>query len=248
MLKICLFTALFFATFTPLAAQDAPELPAPQRVELTAVDGITMVSDFYPVPDAEGELPTVILLHGITGNRNDWNNLTPSMLENGFNVLAVDQRAHGESGGDRDLVAAIGDVQIWLDWLREQPSVEDNNISIIGSSWGTVPALAGCAADSACLTAIAISPGDFPLLDEAMFDSISDRSVLFIVGRRDTVLYDTKKLFERTSGEAAMYIYNTGLHGSAFFASRSSYRTSTLELVVNWLNDHLERPESTPTN
>jgi pimeloyl-ACP methyl ester carboxylesterase len=237
-------STLFLLTFSALTAQDSKPLPEPQRVEITAEDGLTLVGDYYAVPDTAEPMPSVLLLHGITSNRHAWSGLIEPLLDNRFNVLTVDQRAHGETAGDRDLVAASGDVQFWFDWLRDQPSVAGDAISTIGASWGTVPAIIGCALDADCVTAIAISPGDFPLLDEALFAELSDRSVLFVVGREDNVLYDTQKLFDRTSGEVAFYVYNTGVHGTAFFDTRSSYRATATDLILHWLNDHLDRIEA----
>ncbi|MBC8170359.1 MAG: alpha/beta fold hydrolase [Anaerolineae bacterium] len=243
MLRKLLFTVIFLLLIaTSLTAQDAADsFPEPTRIEVTASDGLTLVGDFYVVPDAATDLPVALLLHGITQNRQSWLELIPALLEHGYQVLSVDQRAHGETGGDRDLIAASGDVQIWLDWLREQPLVDDANISLIGSSWGTVTATAGCAVDAACATIISISPGDFPTLTEEMFELLEDRSILFIVGRQDNVVYDTEKLYFRTSGEAAMVVYNTALHGDAFFAPRSSYKTRTTDLILDWLDDHRVR-------
>jgi predicted acyl esterase len=237
----CLIICLSLLIAIPLLAQDAETLPTPERIEVTASDGLTLVGDFYTVPDAEGEMPSVLLLHMRSGDRHQWNLLIEPLLDNGFNALAVDMRGDGETGGNHNLVEDIHDVQVWLNWLREQPSVEDNSISTIGASRGTVPALAGCSADPACVTAIVMSPGDFPLLDEAMYDGLSERSVLFIVGRNDNVLYDTNKMFSRTTGEAAMQIYNTGVHGTDFFSYRSAYRDRVIDLMVNWINDHLQR-------
>ncbi len=222
-----------------VAAQDVEILP--ERIEVTAEDGLTLVGDYYAVPDAAGELPGVLLLHGSTSSRHEWETLIGPLLEGGFNVLAVDQRAHGETGGDRDMIAMIGDVQTWLIWMRQQPTVGDDSIAIIGSSMGTVPALAGCAWDAACMTAIAISPGDFPLLDDTLFEEMSERGILFVVGRQDNVLYDTRKLFDRTVGEAVFYVYNTALHGTAFFSPRSAYKNSATKLIMGWLDDQLQR-------
>jgi pimeloyl-ACP methyl ester carboxylesterase len=219
-----------------LAAQDDNNLPVPQRAEVDAGDGLTLVGDFYPVPDGVAERPGVLLLHGGAGNRHTWEPLIGPLLDNGFNVLTVDQRAHGETGGVRDMIATIADVQVWLDWMRQQPTVEDNSLATIGASWGTPPALAGCATDEGCVTTIAISPGDYPLLNEAMFETMRDRSVLFIVGR-DDVFFATRTLFDRTSGEVALYAYNSAAHGTGFFASRA-HRERVSNLIVLWLRDH----------
>ncbi|MEO8608626.1 MAG: alpha/beta hydrolase [Chloroflexota bacterium] len=242
MRKITLFIYLFmFLTAFPLIAQDtaADSLLTPQRVEVTTADNITLVGDFYAVPDAASAMPSVILLHGQGSDRHEWTPLIAPLLDGSFNVLNVDQRSFGESGGNREMLKMIDDIQVWIDWLQTQPTVRDNAISTIGSSMGTVPALGGCAADPDCMTAIAISPGDFPTLDGTTFAKMSERSVLFVVGRKDNVLYDTKKLFARTSGESAMMVYNTATHGRSFFTSRNSFYPRITRLIINWLNDHL---------
>jgi pimeloyl-ACP methyl ester carboxylesterase len=232
---ICLHLVLL--STIPVTAQDS--LPTPQRIEVTTSDNITLVGDFYPVSDATTEMPTVILLHGQGSDRHEWTPLIAPLLDGGFNVLNVDQRSFGESGGQREMLKMIDDIQVWIDWLQTQPAVRDNAIATIGSSMGTVPALGGCAADADCMTAIAISPGDFPTLDETTFAKMSDRSILYVVGHKDNVLFDTKKLFARASGEAAMMVYNTATHGSAFFTSRNSFKSRITTLILNWLNDHL---------
>jgi pimeloyl-ACP methyl ester carboxylesterase len=239
MQKLWLVFLTGFCIIFPLAAQESDVLPEPQRVEVTVPDGLTLVGDYYAIPNATGELPSVILLHGSGGNRLGWGDVLPALLDNGFNVLAVDQRAHGETGGVRDLVVMIADVQVWLDWLREQPTVDSANIATIGWSMGTVPAIQGCAEYAACVTTIAISPGDFPTLTEEVFEALEERSILFIIGRLDNAFYDTQNLFDRTVGEAVLYAYNTSLHASGLVAPRSRYRERVINLIVTWLTEHL---------
>jgi hypothetical protein len=72
-----------------------------------------------------------------------------------------------------------------------------------------------------------------------MFETLEDRSVLIVVGRKDSVFYDARKLFDRASGEAAMYAYNTETHGTGFLSSRSPYKDRVTELILNWLDEHL---------
>ena len=51
----------------------------------------------------EGCGPTVVMVHGITGNRTNGNSLglAARLHELGYNVLLFDQRGHGESEGER---------------------------------------------------------------------------------------------------------------------------------------------------
>ncbi|WP_343419851.1 hypothetical protein [Candidatus Flexifilum breve] len=82
-------------------------------------------------------------------------------------------------------------------------------------------------------------PRRFPLLNEALYARRSDRSVLFMVRRTDNMLYDTLRMFKRTTGEAAMTVYNSSVHGTDMFRQSNPQRDSATALILSWLNDHL---------
>src|SRR3972149_3468118 len=98
-------------------------------------------------------------MHLLGRNRAAYAPRIPALYTHGYNVLNVDVRGHGESAGTRDWEAAAGDVQVWLDWLREQPAVNPDAVALIGASIGSNLALIGCAHDARCVTAVALSPG-----------------------------------------------------------------------------------------
>lgn len=88
---------------------------------------------------------TVIVIHGFRVNRTIMYRYSDEFLKMGYNVLTVDDRAHGKSEGkyigygykDKD------DIQKWIDYLIEQnPKTE---IAIYGASMGgaTVAELSG---------------------------------------------------------------------------------------------------------
>lgn len=56
--------------------------------------------------------PTVLLVHGITASSRTWWRIAPSLVEAGWQVLAVDLRCHGASGcaPPRDVRDAASDV------------------------------------------------------------------------------------------------------------------------------------------
>ena len=235
--RLTVFVLFLCLPLTVFAQADT--LPEPERVSVTAADGLVMVGDFYRVPNATEPLPTVLLQHMLSGNRDQWLPLIPPLLEAGYHVLTVDLRGFGETRGTRSMEGSIDDTRFWFEWLHAQPDVQGDALALVGGSFGAVPALAGCAPEPGCLTSILISPGDFPLLNEALYASMSDRSVLFMVGRTDNVLYDTLRMFERTTGEAAMTVYNSSVHGTDMFRERSTQRASATAQVIHWLNDHL---------
>jgi fermentation-respiration switch protein FrsA (DUF1100 family) len=232
-LLICI--ALLLAVGLSVSAQADVQ---PEVVSVTAADGLVLIGDFYRL-GSEGQRPAVILLHGSGSFRREWNHFIQPLLDAGFHVLNVDQRGHGETGGRRDLGVMIDDMAYWSDWLLDQPDVLPGGIAMIGSSMGTVPALGGCAHEPACYTAILVSPGDFPLLTDEVYASLDERSILFMVGRDDSVVYDTRRMFARAVGEVALHIYPSAVHGSSMFLARSPHRVGATNLVIGWLRDHL---------
>ena len=61
---------------------------------------------------AAGDGPVVALVHGITESRRTWDPLVAPLLAEGYRVIAVDLRGHGDSSkvGPYDLVTMAGDL------------------------------------------------------------------------------------------------------------------------------------------
>lgn len=226
-------------------AQDAT--PAPQGVEVTAGDGLVLVGDFFATPETDGEKPAVLLLHMLDSSRSAWNPLIPVLLADGYNVLAVDLRGHGKTGGSRDWAKAQEDTQVWLAWLREQPTVKDEGVSIIGASVGTTLALVGCANDEQCVTAIALSPVTWPSIpsQEALSDGLKDRSALLIASHADRGSADTlRALVTAATGEVGARLFNGGAHGTAYLNRRNKTFEPVMNTILDWLDEHQPVVES----
>jgi pimeloyl-ACP methyl ester carboxylesterase len=258
-----LFPALAALLLLPALTIAQNGAPTPQTVRIEAADGLTLVGDFYALIidglPAEGA-PAVLLIHQYRTSRGEWDSLIAPLAENGYHVLTIDLRGHGDTGGAEDWHAALADVQTWLDWLREQPNVRANGISIIGSSIGAIMALAGCGADDACVTAIALSPtlvgcdsrdcseedsvfgvDIVRFLGEqqeiAVSQQLSQRSALLIASQGDSVSIDTlKTLVADSSGEVGARIFAGQTHGIEFIDRRN--RDATIPLMIDWLNEH----------
>src|SRR3989442_9841112 len=71
-----------------------------QRVAFAATDGIPLVAWWLPASAKAKEAHgTVILAHGGAGNGSHMLSRAAFLVRNAWNVLAVDLRMHGESGG-----------------------------------------------------------------------------------------------------------------------------------------------------
>ncbi|USS40064.1 alpha/beta fold hydrolase [Thermococcus aggregans] len=109
-----------------------------------------------------GSEKTIILLHGYASSR--WSFYIIPMIEtlakNGYNVLAFDFRAHGESEGkyttvgDKELI----DLVSAIDWLKREKPNSANRIGLVGYSMGAMVAIRALAEDERVCCAVADSP------------------------------------------------------------------------------------------
>src|SRR5271154_6055818 len=88
------FRFLVMALFGVVCA--APSLCAQRVVDLTSADGTILKATYF---DAGKPGPGVLLLHQCNQQRKVWDGLAEQLAAAGINVLTVDNRGFGESGG-----------------------------------------------------------------------------------------------------------------------------------------------------
>jgi pimeloyl-ACP methyl ester carboxylesterase len=120
-------------------------LPAPARTLAPTVtlqgDGVALAGWRFPARGTRRG--TVIYLHGVADNRGSSAGVAERFTPRGFDVIAYDSRAHGDSGGD---ICTYGyyekrDLQRVLDVSGVRPVI------LIGSSLGAAVALQTAAED-----------------------------------------------------------------------------------------------------
>jgi len=133
--------AILVFAFTSLA----PELHAQHIVDLTAEDGTKLKASYFP---AAKPGPGVLLLHQCNGQRKVWDGLAQQLAAAGINVLTLDYRGFGESGGDRfdklppERMRQIqaekwpGDFDTAFQYLMSQSGVTHDVIGVGGASCG----------------------------------------------------------------------------------------------------------------
>ncbi|MCA9903078.1 MAG: alpha/beta fold hydrolase [Anaerolineae bacterium] len=234
-LRIWLLIGLMLAWTSAVYAQRDTDA---EIVTAEAHDGLTLVGEFYASTNEPA--PAVLLLHMLGSRRSAWQPLIPWLSDAGYNVLAVDLRGHGETQGAQDWPAAERDVETWLDWLGEQPSVMPDRIAIVGASIGANLALNGCAFDERCITTVALSPGlDYRgvVTEPAVSDGLAERSALLVASQRDAYSADSvKMLTTEASGELGLQLYPGSAHGTALLGAADA---PVIPLILNWLAAHL---------
>jgi pimeloyl-ACP methyl ester carboxylesterase len=107
---------------------------APQTVEFSGVQGLTLVGDEWNRDaEAASDRPSVLMLHGGGQNRHSWKNTGQVLADAGFHVVALDSRGHGDSDrapdADYDVDSLAADVMTVLDAIGRP-------VILIGASMG----------------------------------------------------------------------------------------------------------------
>ena len=159
-------------------------------------------------------------------------------------MLNADLRGHGETRGNQEWDLTVADVQVWLDWLREQTVVDGSRIAILGGSIGSNVALIGCANDADCVGAIALSPGlDYRGVqpETAISEGLSERAVLLVAAHGDSYSAESvEQLLTSSTGDVSARLYRGRSHGTNLV--RTDY-DSVSHMIVAWLAEHLNLAE-----
>ena len=154
-----------------------------QRVSFLTDDKVLIVGTYYTPqtssPSNNSATTTtstnaIILLHMLGHNRNDWNSFasTLSNKSNGYAVLSIDLRGHGDSTTQNgntisfqsftasDFNEMVADVKAAKQFLVTQKNINPNNIAIVGASIGANIALNYAASlDPSIKAVVLLSPG-----------------------------------------------------------------------------------------
>jgi len=124
-----------------------------ELVHFPSTNGISLSA--WWIPAAGGHHADVVLAHGQSGNRSDMLGRAASLVAAGYNVLAIDLRGHGESGGNymtpgfkeaEDVLAAVA-------YLRRDD--EHRRVILFGYSYGAVAVLHAAARNAEFAAVIA---------------------------------------------------------------------------------------------
>src|SRR5690349_831957 len=139
MTRLALFLSLLFWICVGSA-----QISAPKVVDITAPDGTKLRATFF---SAGKPGPGVLLLHMCNITRKSWEPVAIGLSERGVNVLTIDNRGFGESGGAR-FDGATPEVRQQLNekwpadfdaayqFLISQPGVDKGRIAFGGGSCG----------------------------------------------------------------------------------------------------------------
>jgi dienelactone hydrolase len=209
------------------------------EVELLTSDGVTIRGSYYN--KSEEDAPGVILLHMLSRHRGDWHDFARDLQVEGYGVLAIDLRGHGESDLDYtdfspgdDFRAMVLDVAPAKEFLVKE-GISSNKISIMGGSIGANVALNYAAGDKDIPAIVLLSPGfDYRGIEtEDAMIAYGDRPVFLIASEGDAYCAETcEKLYSLATGEKRLKIYPEDAHGTWIITAQDSSR-----MIIEWLGE-----------
>jgi pimeloyl-ACP methyl ester carboxylesterase len=80
----------------------------------------------------------VVVVHGLTGNRDDWGPVARRLLNDGFEVVAVELRGHGDSTPGAD---GYGAKRLAADLAQVLSALDLRDVVLVGHSMGAMAAM-----------------------------------------------------------------------------------------------------------
>jgi hypothetical protein len=110
-----------------------------QDVGIVSKHGYKLQGTYIPSPQKSNK--TLIFLHGFTKNRLYGLDYAKMYLQEGYNLLLVDSKAHGDSGGTSVSwgIEEKDDLDSWVDWVQNK--FPNGIIGVHGVSMGAATAL-----------------------------------------------------------------------------------------------------------
>ncbi len=141
------------------------------------------------------QAPAVVLAHGIANSKEVVSGFALELAKRGFVTLALDETAHGNSGGNlRDQSDPSLGVLNAVNWLKGQSYVNKNAIAVIGHSMGAGSVLSAGLNSTDIKATILIGGGvNGTLTESSGMNTTNPHNLLIIIGRFD-VLFNVPKL------------------------------------------------------
>jgi len=211
-----------------------------KSVNFQTKDSINIAGDFYF--DANSK-KSIVLLHILPGNRQDFDEFAEFLFKNGFNVLNIDERGHGDSeawpheiGSWQEFTQAdydkmIYDVEAAADWLKTK--IPETKLAVIGGSIGANLALLyGAKAQPKII--IALSPGiNYHGIKTEIASRNFRQNLLLVASKDDNYAFDSsERLFEISAAAKKEFIkHEDAGHGTRMLNSEPELKQRILDFL-----------------
>lgn len=115
--------------------------PPGHELRIDSSDGVTIAASYWQA--RKEAAPAILLIHGNGGNRQDMAQTAEWLFANGFSVLSIDLRGHGESTSAEKSFGLYEarDAHAAFNWLKQRDP--KSKVGVIGFSLGGAASLIG---------------------------------------------------------------------------------------------------------
>ncbi|MEK6857283.1 MAG: alpha/beta fold hydrolase [Nanoarchaeota archaeon] len=189
---------------------------------LITSDEINIAYNYYSPEKINS--PAVILLHMLGKDKSDWVDFARKLQKEGFAVIAIDFRGHGDSDGswqkfsEKDFNNFVLDIEAAKEFLGRQPKINVNSLSLIGASIGANTAVK-YALKQEVKTIVLLSPGlNYRGVNIEKDISALKIPVFLAASEEDTYSAEsTKKIHELLKTTSEFNLLNNAGHGTNLF-------------------------------
>jgi pimeloyl-ACP methyl ester carboxylesterase len=224
---------------------------AGQKVSFLTDDGVLIVGTYYAPASFNETTNAIILLHMFGRDRNDWNAFASDLRNstNGYAVLSIDLRGHGESINQNgktipfqsftppDFNNMVLDVKAAKHFLAAQKNIDPNNIAIVGASIGANVGLKYAASDPSVKAVVLLSPGlNYKgIATAAAITGYKNPIYIAAAGKDPIAGSDPQALCSMINCAYHLKIYqDSSSHGTNMFLDKS-LNPPLNKLVISWL-------------
>ena len=226
-------------------------------VVLKAADGATLKASYFT---AGKPGPGAILYHQGNRTRQSWDDVARQLAAGGINVLTVDTRAHGESGGTPEnyfKTSWVSDLELAFQYLRSQPGVNQKVIGAGGAgNLGVETAVETARRHPAEIKSLVMISGETDRRGSEFLHQASQLPELFVADDTDEympiqdamkLLYvsassPTKRLVYYSQAEETPWLWYETFRDSGKVAARGGHGTDMFKphpelpgIIVDWL-------------
>ena len=197
--------------------------------------------------------PAVILLHMRGSDKSANSQLAATLQAEGYAVLAIDLRGHGESrfpdgsnpGHEKltsaDYLAMLRDIRAAHDYLNSRDDVDGERIAIVGASIGANLAIMYAASDRRVRTVVALSPGQdyFGLQPGVYLEDFGKRPLYLVCAEGDEYSWQSCVALEKLATLAdpvSLRVFPGKAHGSDLLESQDGLDDT---IVSGWMLNYL---------
>lgn len=215
-----------------------------ENVSFSTEDGVRISGNFWP---GVGEMG-IVLLHMMPATKESWSGFALRLQAEGFDVLAIDLRGHGESTAtksgvhldykgfsDEEHQESIMDVDAAFKFMLKR-ELEPETIFVGGASIGANLALKYMADHHECRAGFMLSPGvDYHGLEGAEFArELDGEQRIYVAAAKDDkdAALGAEEIVSAASSEKESKIVEEGGHGTNLLSTHPEIAEEIIQFLV----------------